>query len=125
MKNLLLKAKHKVPIYDVSLFLYVSNNAKKTYNRVCKTFKLEPDKDGFKAMAVWDGEGHFLLFFNHVQLTENAVAHECRHITDGIMRHIGQTVCKHCSITEYHAYLQGYIQAWVKQQLKRAGLRVR
>lgn len=125
MNNLILRRRHRVPIYELAVTLYVAHDAVVTFNRLAADYGLTPETkdEGFKAMSICDGHGRFALFFNKQDLTENAVTHEVRHCTDDILAHIGHSHCNKCS-NEPHAYLSGYLQAWVKRQLKTAGIRL-
>lgn len=124
MKNLVLRAFHEIPIFDLHFFLYVSHNATKTYNHVAKRWGTTRD-DGFDALAIMDDDGAFAAFFCFGDITEKNIAHEVDHlVNDFMMPYIGQPRCKKCS-NESHAHLAGYLQKWIKGRLKRAGLDVR
>src|SRR5581483_2740605 len=119
MKNLVLRAYHKIPIYEKDLFLYVSHNARNTYNRVAVRWNLKQDDDNFKALSIMDGDGSFAIFIRLDQLCENTIAHEVDHTACYIRSYIGH---KPNRDDEPRAYLVGHIAGWIKKQLKRANL---
>lgn len=124
MNNLVLRAFHNVPIFDLHLYLYVSRDAEKTYNHVAKRWGMDRDTR-FDALAIMDGEGAFAVFFYFDDLTESSIGHEVDHlVNDFMMPYIGQPRCKKCG-SESHAHLVGYLQKWIKRRLKRAKLEVR
>ena len=124
-KNLIVHAKHRLPIYGYQIHLYVSHDAVKTFNRVCHLWDCEPETGkgaGFRAMCINDGEGCFAIFFNKGDVIESSISHEVKHCTDDIMDYIGAGHCKKCS-QEPQAYLTGYLSCWVRRVLKRKGIR--
>lgn len=124
MKNLALRAYHKVPVFELALYLYVSRDAEKTYNAVARHWGLELGGN-FDALAMSDGTGAFAVFFHADKLTEQNIGHEVDHlVNDFMMPYIGQFRCKKCG-SESHSHLVGYLQKWIKGRLKRAGLKVR
>ena len=121
--NLILKATHRIPIYEMDVFLYVAHDAVKTFNCVADAWGLEKEP-AFDALATSDGQGAFGLFFHKELLTERNISHEVKHCADSIMDYVGQKHCHSCP-NEARAFMTGYLQKWVKGRLKRAGLRVK
>lgn len=124
-RNLRLKSVLSVPIYDCTVYLFISYDAEATYRRVCKAYNFPADdKEGFAGMTVSDDEGNFGMFFHLDLLTAQIVGHEVNHLTRMIMKRIGHKTCPQCDNDEVDSYLCGYLHGWVKRKLKAARIRV-
>lgn len=118
-----MKRYHYIPIYNVNLTLHVTDNATRTYNQIAFHYKMDRVLGDSDAICQSDGKGNFFLVFKRESVSENTIAHEVNHCTDRIMEFIDHNHCSHCS-NEPRAYLCGYIQGWVKSQLKAARVRM-
>lgn len=118
MKNVLLKRHIKVPIFEVEVWLYVARDAVLAHKR-CRTFD-QKNYGEWRALCTWEpGSGIFGLFFQS-DLTTNEVAHEIKHLVDGVMKHVDASRCD-----EPKAYLTGYLTERIHQKFKAAGIKVR
>lgn len=122
-RNLRLKSKLFVPIYECKVYLYVSHDALRTYKQAARAHGFPPEAQGFQAMAVTN-DNRFGLFFHVSGLTNSLVAHEINHLTRMMVKELGLKTCKFCENDEFDSLLCGYLHEWVKRKLKKAHIRV-
>jgi hypothetical protein len=99
----------EIPIYEVSLWLVVDEDA--IARRVGMTDTFGNYAEGpFKALCSWRDDV-FGLFFYPVHLTHNTIGHETWHLTQRIMKYVGMEPDP--DNDEAAAYLHGYLNALV------------
>ncbi len=116
MKNLLLKRRFKVPLYDVAVWVVVAHDAIRAHNALSKRFKLKREEPGsFRAICVGRGN-QFGLFFHADKICEDDIGHELTHCVEFIMDYIGNE-CIKCA--EPRSYLNGYLHKRVYNLLRK------
>lgn len=113
MKNVVLRRKFKVPIFEAAVYVIVAHEPHLALAR-SRHFPCSNNDGTFLGCCIANAEhGQFGLFFRYFGLNENVVAHEVDHLRDEIEKWLGERNKAH----EYRAHLLGWLQARVRSLL--------
>jgi len=113
----------KVPIYNTTLELVLTDDMIKSQKKQPRAKRLgnqtPVDAAGLCIYKAW----YYCLMFDRRYLDHNLIAHECFHATHRIADYCGLPfrISKH----EEFAYLNGFLQNFVYNQLKQWNIRVK
>ncbi len=121
MKNIILKSRFTIPIYNRTVLVIVAVDAVKAYNLYVKRFEQEKEEpNSFGAMCVCNNAGEIGLFFHGDLICEADIGHELKHAEDFIMSNIGET----SKAEECRAYLNGYLHERLMKILRKGRVKL-
>lgn len=108
--------KAKIPMYDCTVSIIVNDNIAKTYENLCKKFKLKFEPGEMAGAVVTNDVDHyyFLLSTNH--LNHNTIGHELHHLVVNMTKDRGITE------EESSAWISGYLNDLIYKTLEKNNL---
>lgn len=101
-----MKRKINIPIYDVDLYIIVSDNIYEERENLANIFGEPPEKD-YIGCCSYNDSGEYALFFDVHQITHKIIAHEIFHLTHRITERRYGDFCE--KYHEVFADLCGYL----------------
>lgn len=119
-KNIVLRKKVYCHLYEVSIWLVVARDALKARIGMMEEFD-SYDGPEFQAVCSWYGN-NFGVFFPAADVRHRDIGHELHHCSQRILQRCGDRLSD--DRPEPHAYLNGWLHAWVYKALKGAKIRI-
>ncbi len=113
----------KVPIYSVNLELVLTDDIVKSQKKSPRFERLGKQRPlGAAGLMLWAGYD-FCIMLDRRYLNHNVIAHECFHATHRIATYVGLKM--RAGAHEEFAYLNGFLNNFVYNQLKEWNVRVK
>lgn len=110
-----MKTKHSIPIFDATLWIFVSKDIECERKKMSRYFGTSPIAHDYNALCS-SGGSQFALFFEPKAVTTKIIAHEVFHLTHRIMEWAGTNFDENHH--EQGALLCGYLMELVTRETK-------
>jgi len=123
----MIKLKLEVPVYDQTLYVYIVDSIKDTYNKSKTIRKLvKRENIDYDGKVELDGlvleEERFAILFTVSKLNDDCISHELFHITRSILRNVSRTSTLSEKTEEQWAYLNGWLNGELRKLLRKKGI---
>jgi hypothetical protein len=103
----------KIPTYECKVFIIVTEDLKKEYQKLCRKYNEQEEEGEAEAMVFSSDMSVYYVVFDKKYLSHNSIAHECYHLVREIKKD------RDIKDDEAGAWLMGHVSGYIYKFLHR------